>query len=204
MYLITTKKIFEKFNINSHIKDIPKKIYIFHQKGLFKKIENKFNFKKIKFTRGDLYFEENNQFAIITNFGTGYSSALMLAEELSGLGFKKVIGFGIAGFINSKNNIKIGDLFVIKKMYSQINLSEISKNTNDYIENDIFLKNLKEKNSISVISLYKESYQMIKNCLSKDISIIDMELYPLALIFQEKGVDFNQVIAVSDILKNNY
>jgi purine-nucleoside phosphorylase len=201
MNIIEPKDIFDTYEIEK--KDI-KRVYLFFHKKLFDKVNKNFEFKKENFSRGELYIEKNNNFAVVTSFGIGFSSALMLAEELAEFGFKEVIAVGVSGYLDIDAGKKVGDIFLIDKIFSQVNLSNVYTYTNEYIQTSKKLNktlNIDDTaNTISVITLYRESSKLIHDSLKKGISIIEMESFPLALVFDNKKIEFSQIVSISDIL----
>ncbi|NCF75393.1 MAG: hypothetical protein GWO87_02830 [Xanthomonadaceae bacterium] len=186
----------------------PSIVYILFSRKFFLKIKYKFKLKEHKFTRGRLYIEKNYHFAVIVNPGVGLSSSLMLAEELSEMGVKKVIAIGIAGAINAE--LKITDIFLIKSVFSPISLSQIYKNYKPELFlskklNKRILKiipNLKQAKSISALTIYEEKDSLISGFLKKDISLIEMEAFYLAIVFDKNKVEFSEIVGIVDISKD--
>jgi purine-nucleoside phosphorylase len=204
MNIIEPKDIFNAYGIGR--KNI-KRVYLFFHKKLFNKVNKNFEFKKENFTRGELYIEKNNNFAVVTSFGTGFSSALMLAEELAEFGFEEVIAVGISGYLDVDARKKVGDVFLIDKIFSQVDLSNVYAYTDEYIQTSKKLNKTLNidniANTISVITLYRESSELVRNSLKKGISIIEMESFPLALVFNDKEIEFSQIVSISDILSQD-
>lgn len=193
----------------NNIPEIPDTVYIIFQKNLFKRIEEHFEFDKVKFTRGDLYVEKNNEFAIITGVGVGESASLMLAEELSAVGVKKVISLGIVGSISDK--LDISDLVIVENSFSQSNIFDIydydkkniptSSEQNNEIFEKIKVKDIKFVNGVSVPTIYCETKDMVEKSRQNGVEIIDMETASLSLVFFKRGVMFSAIGCVSDILE---
>lgn len=208
---ITPEKMIE-LSIGKDVPNIPKTVYIFFYKSLVEKIEEFFSLQKIKFTRGDFYIEVNNEFGIITNFGVGESGSLMLAEELSAFGVEKVIALGAVGSLS--HDLKIGDMVIIESAFSQSRIEKIYKQT----ENEIFTSEEQNKSiqkvfeqkdisftavkTLSVPTIYRETHEEIEGAKEKGISVIEMEVFSLALVFAIRGINFSSIGCVSDVLYN--
>ncbi|MBU1046725.1 hypothetical protein KKH36_03040 [Patescibacteria group bacterium] len=200
-------------NFGGNIPEIPKIVYIFFYKSLIKKIESYFEFEKIKFTRGDLYIEKNKKFGIITNFGKGESESLMLAEELSFMGVEKVISIGAVGSLNS--NLGIGDKILIESAFSQIKIGEVydfdkdevytNKSLNQKIKKSLIDSGIKFNSvkTLSVPTIYRETLEEIEKAKKKDISVIEMEIFSLAMVFSLRNVEFSALGCVSDVLDSS-
>lgn len=205
---ITPKKIIE-MTFENNIPEIPETVYIIFQKSLFKRLEKNFKFEKVKSTRGDFYIEKNKKFGVVTNIGIGESTCSMLAEELSFLGVKKVIAFGMVGGLNDK--FRIGDIVIVEKSLSQSNIADIYEYTGDEIltsskQNDEIVKKITDSNKIdfvkciSVPTIYRETTKEIEKARQKGVDIIDMEVFSLSLVFFLRDVDFSAIGCISDIL----
>ena len=208
---ITPKKILA-MTFGETIPKIPEVVYIFFYKSMLKRIEQHFELEKIKFTRGDFYIEKNKKFGIITNFGNGESGALMLAEELSEMGVQRVISIGAVGSLSE--DLKIGDAVIIESAFSQSNIGSVynceqaevftSKDQNTKIKEIFQTEQLKYNlvKTLSVPTIYRETEEEIKQAKQKDISVIEMETFSLALVFSLRMVDFSAIGCVSDILNS--
>ena len=206
---ITPEKILE-MNFGKNVPEIPETVFIFFYRSMVQRIEKHFKLEKIKFTRGDFYIEENKKFAIVTNFGNGESGALMLAEELSAVGVKRVVSIGAVGGISEE--LTVGDKVLIKSAFSQSNIGVVydynkeeiltSKNQNKEIE-EVFNEdglNYKFVKTLSVPTIYRETHEEIEKAKNKNISVIEMEAFSLALVFSLNNINFSAVGCVSDVL----
>ncbi|MBU4479831.1 hypothetical protein KKG48_00095 [Patescibacteria group bacterium] len=206
---ITPEKILE-MTFGDNIPKIPEIVYIFFYKSMIKRVEQHFELEKAKFTRGDFYIEKNKKFGVVTNFGNGESGALMLAEELSAVGVKKVIAIGAVGSLS--NDLKMEDTIIIESAFSQSNIGLVY----DYKKEEVFTSNkqnqeieevLKKDNfeikfvkTLSVPTIYRETEEEIEKAKQKNISVIEMEVFSLAMIFSLKNVEFSAIGCVSDVL----